>query len=45
MVHTYSDTWSLEEFFEGGSDSEGFATHLHSTAKNIDAFRVVSKVL
>ena len=39
MVHTYSDTWSLEEFFEGGSDSEGFATHLHSTAKNIDAFR------
>ncbi|SEM30888.1 oligoendopeptidase, pepF/M3 family [Mesobacillus persicus] len=39
MVHTYSDTWSLNEFFEGGSDSEEFATHLNSTAKNIDAFR------
>lgn len=39
VVHTYSDTWSLNEFFEGGSDSEEFATHLNSTAKNIDAFR------
>lgn len=39
MVHTYSDTWSLNEFFEGGSDSEEFATHLNSTATNIDAFR------
>ncbi|MGM0900160.1 MAG: M3 family oligoendopeptidase [Bacillota bacterium] len=39
MVHTYSDNWNLEVFFQGGSHSEAFKNHLDETVKNIDDFR------
>ncbi|XKG63209.1 M3 family oligoendopeptidase [Mesobacillus maritimus] len=39
MVHTYSDNWNLEVFFQAGSHSEAFKNHLDETVKNIDGFR------
>ncbi|MBY0096293.1 M3 family oligoendopeptidase [Mesobacillus maritimus] len=39
MVHTYSDNWNLEVFFQGGSHSEGFKHYLDETVKNIGDYR------
>jgi len=39
MVHTYSDNWNLEVFFQGGSHSEGFKDYLDETVKIIGDYR------
>jgi oligoendopeptidase F len=41
MVHTYSDNWNLEVFFQGGSHSEGFKNYLDEMVKNIEDYRNV----
>ncbi|MEH7124045.1 M3 family oligoendopeptidase [Bacillus sp. JJ1773] len=35
---TYSTIWDLDVFFKGGSSSEAFAQHLHTTEEKINEF-------
>jgi oligoendopeptidase F len=39
MANTYSEVWDLDVFFDGGSESEEFHTHLKSTLHNISTFQ------
>jgi oligoendopeptidase F len=39
MTNTYSEVWDLDVFFEGGSDSPQFASHLSDAANTITAFQ------
>lgn len=39
MTADFSEVWDLDCFFEGGSESRGFANHLTDTEKTITAFK------